>query len=105
MNEKQILDRLDQLAQQASETARAIYHLRVELLVSKSSSRTRKEKAPRHRWSSEDKDAVRRYAMDGQSPHEIAERLDFEVSANAVQAQMYAMFPGGNRSGLNFEVR
>lgn len=107
MNEKQILDRLDQLAHQASMTARDINTLRTELLVSKSVSKRkpRTESGPRHTWTPKERSFIRNLARDGKSPQEIANFFNFEVSANAVQAQMYALFPTNRRDGLNFVVK
>lgn len=64
-----------------------------------------KRKAKRSRfWTLERLEAVATLAREGGNPEEIAEMVSFDVEPGAVQAQMYLLFPVGNRMGINFKV-
>lgn len=105
MNEKQILDRLDILAGEASALGSKINRLRNDLIVTRS-GKTRASGPPRHTWTKNERAFVQQKAAAGHQPSGIAAMIlrefNLEVTEAAVQGQMYRLFPVGHRVGINF---
>lgn len=74
-----------------------------ELLV-RDADEPRKKRASKKRfWTIPRLEEVSEHAREGFGPKEISEMVSFDVKPGAVQAQMYLLFPEGNRRGIQFK--